>query len=359
MGKLIAAAVAAATLVAVAAGTAGAATWQVNLGIVSKPPAGTPKEAFLNQFFPGKLQVNVGDKVKFTSATFHTATYLGGTPAPPLFLPDATGAKYEGINDAAGTPFWFNGLAKLIYNIAAFGPAGGTTVPGKGLVSTGVLSPGPNGKPVSGTFTFARAGSFKLVCNLHPGMVGTVVVRAKGVVVPSAATVKKVADAETAAAWAKASVLAKTKTPANTVYVGVGAKTTLFAMLPKQLQVKPGTTVNFVNKSPSEPHNVVFGPKKYIESLMKKVDLIPTGPGSPNQAPPFFPYGSEPGGQYSYDGTNHGNGFLSTWMTDDQPGVPPRGLVPAVRISFPKAGKFSYFCLLHGPDMAGTIVVAP
>ena len=102
-------------------------------------------------------------------------------------------------------------------------------------------------------------------------------------------------------------------------------------MLPKQLTVKAGTTVNFVNKSPSEPHNVAFGPKKYIEGLMKKVDLIPAGPSSPNQAPPFFPYGSEPPGGYTYDGANHGNGFLTTPLTDNQPGVPPRGLPPAAR----------------------------
>ena len=357
MVKLTAAVVAAAAFMMVAAGAAGAATWQVNLGQTARPPAGTPKEAFLNQFFPGRLQVNVGDKVRFTSATFHTATFLAGKPRLALFLPDPAGAKYEGINDAAGNPFWFNGLAKLIYNLSAFGPVGGPAIPGKGVVSTGVLSPGPNGKPVSATLTFAKVGSYKLVCNLHPGMEGIVVVRAKGVAVPSAASVKKVADAETAAAWAKATPLAATKVPANTVYTGVGGKTTLLAMLPKQLEVKTGTTVNFVNKAPSEPHNVVFGPKKYIEGLMKKVDLFPTGPGTPNQAPPFFPYGSEQGGSYTYDGANHGNGFMSTWLTDNQPGVPPRGLPGAVKVRFTKAGKFGYFCLLHGPDMAGTIVV--
>ena len=127
-------------------------------------------------------------------------------------------------------------------------------------------------------------------------------------------------------------------------------------MVPKKLSVKVGTAVNFVNKSPSEPHNVVFGPQKYIEGLMKKVDLLPAGPGSPNQAPPFFAYGSDPPGSYSYDGTNHGNGFLTTPLTDAQPGVPPRGLFGAARVSFTKAGTFKYFCLLHGPDMGGEIV---
>ena len=360
MTKLAAGAATLAALVTLAAaGTAGAATHQVFAGEQAKPPAGTPKGATLNQFFPGTLQVNAGDKVKFTSATFHTATFLGGTPPAPPFVPDPAGAKYEGITDSAGAPFFFDGLAKLIYNVPVFAPGGGATIPGKGLVSTGILSPGPNGKPVSGTFTFAKPGLYKLVCTLHPGMDMNVVVKPKGAAVPDAATVKQQTTTQLAAAWAKAPKLAATKAPRNTVYVGVGGKTTLLSMVPKKLSVKVGTTVNFVNKSPSEPHNVVFGPQKYIEGLMKKVDLLPAGPGSPNQAPPFFAYGSDPPGSYSYDGTNHGNGFLTTPLTDDQPGVPPRGLFGAARVSFTKAGTFKYFCLLHGPDMGGEIVVAP
>jgi plastocyanin len=360
MTKLAAAAATLAAFVTLAAaGTAGAATHQVFLGEQGKAPAGTPKGATLNQFFPGTLQINVGDKVKFTSASFHTATFLGGTQAAPPLVPDPAGTKYEGINDSTGAPFFFNGLGKLIYNVGVFGPAGGTTVPGKGVVSTGVLAPGPNGKPVSATIAFAKAGSFKLLCAIHAGMTMKVVVKPKGAAVPSATQVKATRDAELAAAWAKAPKLAASTTPKNTVFVGVGTKTTLLAMVPKTLTVNVGTAVNFVNKSPSEPHNVVFGPKAYIEGLMKKVDLFPMGPTAPNQAPPFFVYGSEPPGGYRYDGSNHGNGFLTTPLTDDLPGVPPRGLPGAFEVTFTKAGKFRYFCLLHGPDMAGEIVVTP
>ncbi len=358
MGKLFAAAAAAFAAFA-AVGTAGAATHQVFLGEQAKPPAGTPKGATLNQFFPGALQVNVGDKVKFTSASFHNTVFLGGTPAAPPFLPDPAGSKYDAINDSVGAPFFFNGLAKVIYNVGVFAPAGGTTIPGQGPVSTGVLTPGPNGKPVSGTLAFAKAGSFKLVCTLHAGMAMNVVVKPKGAAVPGVAAVKQQATTELAVAWAKAPKLAATKTPKNTVFVGVGGKTTLLSMVPKKLSVKVGTAVGFVNKSPSEPHNVVFGPQKYVEGLMKKVDLFPMGPNAPNQAPPFFLYGSEPPGGYRYDGANHGNGFLATPLTDALPGAPPRGLAGAATVTFTKAGTFKFFCLLHGPDMAGEIVVAP
>ena len=174
----------------------------------------------------------------------------------------------------------------------------------------------------------------------------------------SAAAVKAKATAETAAAWAKARERAATKPPAKTVYAGVGGKTTLLCFLPKKLTVKTGTMVKFVNKAPYEPHNVAFGPKRYMEAFIKENDLFPMGPGAPNQAPPLFAYGSDPAA-YSYDGTNHGNGFLVTPLIDNQPGSPPNGLAGASRITFTKAGKFHYFCLLHGPDMAGDIVVTP
>ncbi len=357
MRRFIAAATTFAALVV--AGPAGAATWQVFAGEQARPPAGTPKGATLNAFFPSALQIHAGDKVKFTSTTFHTASYLGGTRLPPPVAPDPAKGTYAGINDSTGAPFFFNGLAKLIYNTAHFGPGGGTAVPGKGFVSTGVLSPGPNGRPVSATFTFPKTGTFKLLCAVHPGMTMNVAVRAAGASVPDAAAVKATATAQTAAAWAKAPVLAAAKQPARTVYAGIGGKTALLAFLPKKLTVKAGTTVNFINKSPSEPHNVGFGPKAYVEALMKKVDRFPFGPGQPNQVAPFFVYGSEPPGGYVYDGRNHGNGFLATQLTDNQPGVPPRGLPGASRIKFTKAGRFHYICLLHGPDMAGDIVVTP
>ena len=91
-------------LVALAVGgTAHAATWTVNAGEATKPPAGTPKGATLNQFFPGQLQVNAGDKVTFKTFTFHTVSYLGGkTQGLPPFMPDPQKALYEGITDATG-----------------------------------------------------------------------------------------------------------------------------------------------------------------------------------------------------------------------------------------------------------------
>ena len=88
----------------------------------------------------------------------------------------------------------------------------------------------------------------------------------------------------------------------------------MLAFYPKVLRVKAGTTVNFVVKSPSEVHNVAFGPKKYLQKFTKKTDLFPMGPNEPNQVTPVFVYGTDPR-PLTYDGSNHGNGFFVTPLT--------------------------------------------
>jgi plastocyanin len=338
-----------------AAGQASAAKYQVFLGEQQRPPAGTPKGTTLNQFLPKAITINAGDSVTYSSATFHTVTYA---PRPPALLGrDPAKGKYEGQVDAAGEPFWYEGLPKLIYNPPAFGPFGPKTVSGATPTSSGVLSPaGPKAKPVTFTYSFPKAGSYKLFCTVHPGMTATVVVKPAGTPVPKTpAQVQAQALTDTNAAWQKAKVLAAAaKPPANTVDMGVGADTTLLAYFPKSLTVKAGTTVTFVNRSAPEVHNVVFGPKKYIRQLQTKTDLFPMGPNSPNQVAPALAYGSEPKGKYTYDGKNHGNGFLSTPVTIGAASVP---LPHASRVTFTTPGTYKYFCWIHGPDMGGTIVV--
>ena len=186
-------------------------------------------------------------------------------------------------------------------------------------------------------------------------MKGTVVVKPAGSAVPKTPDqVKAQALQLQTAAYPKAIALNKTKVAApNTVAMGVGGGVSMIAFYPKILKVKAGTTVNFVNKSPSEVHNVVLGPKKYVEQFGKKTDLFPTGPKSPNQATPVLPYGTDPK-PYTYDGvTTHGNGFFVTPLTAGA----PIGLPRSSRVTFSTPGTYKYFCWIHGPDMGGTIVV--
>jgi plastocyanin len=336
----------------VLAGAANAGTWTVNVGEQTKPPAGTPKGATLNQFFPGRLQVNAGDKVVFKSFGFHTVSYLGGKQqGPPGFVPDPQKTLYEGITDADGAEFYVNGMMKFVYNAAVFAPQGPKTISGKTTTNALVFSPN-NKRPGAVAYAFPKTGQYAVLCQLHPGMKMVVDVKAKGATVQTPEDVKGVQKVETDAAWAKAKAFANPKTPANTVYMGIGGNTTLLDFKPDVLRVKAGTTVNFVNRSPSEVHNVAFGPLKYMEKFSKQTDLFPMGPKAPNQVTPVFVYGTDPA-PYSYDGTNHGNGFFVTPLRDGVAG----GLPNTVRIAFPKPGKYHFICFLHGPDMAADIVV--
>jgi plastocyanin len=45
---------------------------------------------------------------------------------------------------------------------------------------------------------------------------------------------------------------------------------------------------------------------------------------------------------------------LVTPLTGKQP-----GLGRSVDVTFTKPGTYKYICLLHGPDMTGTVVVTP
>jgi plastocyanin len=346
----------------VLAAQATAANYQVMLGeqqpcgfIPCKGVSGVPKGTTLDMFLPGTVVVNAGDTVTYSSASFHTVSYA--PKPPPLLLPDPAKGKYKPLKDAAGMPFYFAGLPKFIYNPAAFGPYGPKTVSGNTATSSGALSPaGPKAKPATFTYTYPKAGTYHMFCNIHPGMKGTIVVRPTGAPVPKTpAQVLAQGIAETNAAWAKSkATVAASHPPANTVFMGVGDGPTLLGYLPQTLTVKAGTTVTFVNKAPQEVHNVVWGPKKYILGLQKTTDLFPTGPNGPNQVSPFLIYGSEPKGGYTYDGKNHGNGYLSTPLTSGSRAVP----IPAsFKVKFSTPGTYSYFCWIHGPDMAGKVVV--
>jgi plastocyanin len=333
------------------------ATYTVYLGEFAPPPASLRKiPGTINQFLPSTVVIAAGDSVTFSSASFHTATYA---PKPfPLVLPDPAKGTYDGLDDAAGAPFYFNGMGKFVYNPLSFGPFGPKTISGKTPVSSGALSPaGPKAPPATATYAFPKPGTYRLFCTLHPGMKGTVVVKPAGSAVPkSPDQVKAQALQAQTAAYPKAIALNKTKVAApNTVAMGVGGGVAMLAYYPKVLKVKAGTTVTFVNKSASEVHNIVFGPKKYIQQFQKKTDLFPTGPKSPNQVTPLLPYATDPT-PYTYDGdATHGNGFFATPLTSGA----PVGLPHASRVKFTAPGTYKYFCWIHGPDMGGTIVVTP
>jgi plastocyanin len=343
------------------AGQAGAANVTVwaGPGFLKAPPAGAPKMAAANLFFPSRVVVHVGDTVTFKSQEFHTATYLGNHKPSEfqVFVP-AEGASYSGVNDAAGNPFYFNGQQKFAYNIPQiFAPSGSNVVAGGADVhNSGVLD------KKGYTYRFTKPGDYVFHCLIHPMMTAHVVVKPRAAAVTSTSAILKANAAEVDAAVATAKALDKVAPkPANTVYVGVGKQVgggsvELMAFKPQRLTVKAGTTVTFRLNTPMEVHNMVFGPADYLKQSFKTLDLVPDAPGKPNQVWPFFFYGTDPAqnGVYTFPGSSsHGNGFFATAL-EGPAGTP---LPKTLKITFTSPGTYKYICGVHGPDMNGEIVV--
>src|SRR5919201_33677 len=98
------------------------------------------------------VTVHVGDKVRWKINGFHRVTFpKKGSGALPFVIPDAS-AKYSGVNDAAGAPFWFNGQTQLDLNPLAALPQGGKTENGSPV--GGSLSLQVKSLPEAHTFTF-------------------------------------------------------------------------------------------------------------------------------------------------------------------------------------------------------------
>jgi plastocyanin len=341
----------------VAAGPADGRTWTVWAGAPVNPPSDlTTSGPFLDTFYPKALQIRAGDKVTFKSKEFHTATFLGSTPIAqfPLLMPDTT-AHYSGIVDSLGMPFWFNGgPPKFIYNPQAFQGVGAARVADTEVHSS------PNFAFISNhqyTFTFPKAGTYKLICVVHPTvMKGTIVVKAKRAKVLTKSKFAASTLRQLNQSWTQArALITRTPSEANTVFAGVGNVPTLLAFKPSTLTVPVGTTVTWVNDAPSEPHNIAFGDVSYNETLLQATDLFPAAVGAPNQVTPFVVLGSEPPGPYVYTGSNHGNGFLATPVLDQVAETPnPQSF----GVKFTKAGTYHYICQIHGKDMSGDIVVS-
>jgi plastocyanin len=296
----------------------------------------------INAFFRTKTTIHVGDTVSFKFRGFHDVDLPGkaGT-ALPIIVPGSTLATG---NDAAGNPFWFSGHVPAVgFNPALMARSKATSYNGSARLVSGL----GQSKPFN--IKFSKAGSFKFYCDVHPGMVGTIVVKPQPATIPTAKQDTAATNAQVTADVKAARALPKTKLPADTVSLGEAASggVELFAMFPATLTVNAGTTVTFqMSKKSFETHTATFGPKSYLDPLAKSF----TGVISPTAAfpsdPPVQPITLAP--------TSHGNGFANTGALDTDAAskqVPPSG-----QIDFTTPGTYRFVCLIH-PFMVGTVVV--
>ena len=345
MGKLRAVAAAIAVLAILPSAAAahtktvyagGPVSWSSTLGV-----------AGVDNFLIHGVTINAGDTVVWSGQSlafgFHTVDIpaVGGSDLP-LILP--TGAPVSGADDAAGNPFWFNGQPLLGFNPALFAPIGTHTYTGAERVDSGLPITAPHDFAV----TFTKPGTYRYFCDVHPGMEGTVVVKAKGAPIPSDAADARELAAQEHRYAVEAKQLAEIKPPAGTVSVGASGPggVELFAMFPSTLNVKSGTTVKFTMPTHSrEVHTATFGPQDYLNALANAFGQNPASAPSalyPSDVP-----------QITLSPTTHGNGFANTGAMD-QDGTTP--LPPSNTITFSSPGTYHYQCLIH-PFMHGTIVV--
>ncbi len=306
-----------------------------------------------NAFFPSSIAIRVGDSVRFVPAGFHTAHFPGssGRPGAP-FVP--TGKMIAGVNDEAGAPFWFNGQPEIGSNPQVFGPGGKL---GKTVVTNGtkeIQSGAPLAdRPKPMTVRFTKAGLFRYVCDIHPGMRGSVRVAAKRKRVPSAAADARRVRRQAAAAIAVARSFSTLKAPAKTVNVGWAGRrgVSLLRFVPGRLTVPVGTTVTFrMTSRDTETHTATTGPGSPVKpnTYLGKVHASLESPAPdpkllyPSDPPPA-PAGLTP--------ALHGNGFWNSGAIDGSPRTP---LGNRSQVTFAAAGSYTFYCLIH-PFMKTTI----
>lgn len=333
-------AVASAGVAAFAPGAAGA-TIDVRAGDFSERDL-----AAFNAFYPTRTVVHEGDRVRFSVLGFHTIVVpKRGAGAPPLLAP--TGKKNAPRNDPAGAPYWWGGTPELSFNPAAAAPSGGTSASAKSTVNSGFLF---RGNPPKFTITFPKAGSYQVLCAIHPKMKGTVVVLPKAVRGPKPRVLAARAKAEKAADLARVRATlkkARALPSGPNVQIGPGnARGEVFAFFPEKNAVAAGTTVNFRMTGPNEVHTVTFGPESFVDKVEKAFQDKLDPEGVQSSDPPNTALSISP--------TTHGNGFLNSGVLFGS-GFPrgPRGF----SVTFATPGVYDYRCIVHS-DMKGSVTVS-
>lgn len=333
---------------------ASAATTSVVAGPpIKRAPAGVPKDGDLNQFFPSAVKIHVGDKVSWTVAGFHVVQFPKAGSAPPqLAVPDPS-RPATGFNDAAGQAFWFNGQGTPVVPQAVALGLPGRTYDGSAPAGSGI----PDGPPKPYVLKFTKAGTFTYYCTIHPGMKGTVKVVPKAKPAESAKAVKAAAAKQLATGLSTLKKLDRQQVAANTVEAGPDkGGAVLYRFTPGALTTKVGTPVTLqMTPGTSEDHTFTFAKDVRAAARISEKELLgPLG----NANPPVFAFGPRwvypseaPGSTVSYDGTNHGDGFLNSGVLDGDSKTP---FPQKFTVSFSKPGTYTFFCAIH-PEMVGKI----
>jgi plastocyanin len=348
---------AAAAILAVAPATAAADTATVGVGgaVAGKP------QIDLQGFYPGVASIHVGDTVHLAFGSFHAVHVLpNGVPALPLIVP--VGGTFAPQNDAAGNPFWWGGaVPALQINPDVAAPSASAVFDGTTPIGTGL----PTGFPFAKDVSFTTAGTFRLVCDLHPQMQGLVRVLPAGAPIPSAER-QAARGARQLARDARHAVALDARLSADhgdrhskrdddhrgarRAIAGTGtSRFSLNAFYPASAKVRVGQSITWSWLGVNEVHTLTFGPEAVIAPIEQ---TLLGGPGGPTLNP-LGALPTEPPGAPVVHSTNvHGDGLLGSGIVRDNPGGPPNTFT----VKFTEAGTFTFDCLIHN-GMSGTVTV--
>jgi plastocyanin len=350
-----AALLAAAAMALIPAAAADAKPKSVGMGLAPKASTEFQNKysSDVNAFFPSKVTIRKGGKVRFKPLGFHTLDMPpGGGTALPLFTPQG---QITGATDANGAPFWFNGQGNQQFNPALLVDNFGKSFKrqGNARIESGLpLAATP--KPV--TVKFTKKGTYTYFCDIHPGMIGRVVVKGAHAKVPSAKQDKKAVKKQLAAARKRAKKLKNVVPGGNNVSVGGSAKggVEYFGMLPAVKTVAHGTTVRFAMSVRSfDAHTATFGPGNPLTEPTSYLGVIAASfTGAALDQRGVYP-SEQPPTTAAYTSALHGNGFWNSGVMDRDAASPP----PAFNdLKFNTPGTYDFYCMIH-PFMHGQIKV--
>jgi plastocyanin len=311
-------------------------------GSRSPEPAGPTVQAGINdprdpqitvlEFMPARIRVTAGTPVTWTwegAIEPHSVTFVPAGVAPPS---EATLGDYLARRQPAG-------------------PYDGTTVANSGLEP---LVAGADAPPF--TLSFASPGVYRYFCAIHPTMRGTVEVVARGRATETAEAVRLAGRAQEHR-WLAEGRAAKRRldrsagtssrnadgTRTWTVEMGTTTKhTDVLAFAPTPKRVRPGDSIEFVNRSRT-PHTATFpGGQAPITD--------PIAPGARAAIP-----GPSPQTLNTTDLFNTGELSGTIALVPGEP-APER---ERRRFTFvvPDAGQYRYYCIFHvASGMGGTVV---
>jgi len=321
--------------------TTAALTGPQQYTVVVDGPSTTGAENYVyGTYFPQTIKVRPGDSITYdnrSSNDIHTVTFgvkEDRSDQPPTVL------RSRQANPAAFGPCYTTQPAKP--DLTCPPPtAGAPEYTGTGYWNSGVIMPTalpPEAGPKTTTVKLDGSGvrAQLSITNRSPQpYVALVSVVGSDAERQSPAEVAAAADKELGERKAQAAGIAG---PAPATVAGGAAVvsgwsdkiTAVNRFQPETVTIKAGQTVTWKTASDWMPHTVSFQPP--FKSPAEPNALIATGVKS--------------GGRFD-GGMSHSGIF----------GPPPDGLTDTFSLTFTKAGKYPYLCLLH-PGMAGTVEVS-